>query len=270
MVKCELCGKEVKTNQALKGHKTWVHGITSNTQQPAAQLATEQRLGKLEQLLGITGEYTEQQVSDADGLDKWGLIPSKPKPAAEQVTDLTDKLNELTKQVDKQLKELADQLELVRAAQALSGKQEAELDAISRKLNLSQSEWKEVHNKLVAVVNSNGETARQWYSELKSRLEKVETQQRVHTHDGLSMMPQLTSRVTKQEQDIAELKNGLAYAKKLAIRIPTDGTERLKLDNGRYHTFTIYKSKRGLTRPHVVATDLVLGRKYVDLAEPED
>lgn len=144
------------------------------------------------------------------------------------------------------------------------------MDAISRKLSLSQSEWKDVHNKLVAVVNSNGDTFRQLYSQLNSRLGKVETQQRVHTHDGLSMMPQLNSRVTEQEQDIVELKNGLAYVKKLAIRIPTDGTERLKLDDGRYHTFTIYKSKRGLTRPHVVATDLVFGRKYVDLAEPED
>ena len=266
MVKCELCGKEVKTSQALKGHKTWVHGINRNTHRPAA----EQRLSKLEQLLGIAGEHSEQPLGTTDTLDLWDLIPSKPKPVAEQVTELTDKLNELTDQVDKQLKELADQLELVRAAQALSGEQEAELDAISRKLNLSQSEWKEVHNKLVAVVNSNGDTARQWYSELKSRLEKVETQQRVHIHDGLSMMPQLTSRVAKHEQDIVELKNGLAYAKKLAIRIPTDNTERLKLDDGRYHTFTIYKGKRGLTRPHVVAIDLVLGRKYVDLAEPED
>ena len=100
MARCEICGKEFKNTQGLRGHKTWVHGITTSTQHPAAQLATEQRLGKLEQLLAITGEHTEQPVSDADGLDKCDPIRGKPEPIAEQVTELTDNLNKSTEQVN--------------------------------------------------------------------------------------------------------------------------------------------------------------------------
>ena len=38
MVICELCGKQVKTSQALRGHKTFVHGIIGSNTKQAGQV----------------------------------------------------------------------------------------------------------------------------------------------------------------------------------------------------------------------------------------
>ena len=47
-VKCEMCGKELRTTQGLRGHKTFVHQLTS-TSKPPARIATERQLIKLEE-----------------------------------------------------------------------------------------------------------------------------------------------------------------------------------------------------------------------------
>ena len=47
MVNCEICGRECKNTQGLRGHKTFVHGITSNNKRPVTRLATEQPVSKL-------------------------------------------------------------------------------------------------------------------------------------------------------------------------------------------------------------------------------
>ncbi len=46
-VKCEICGREFKNTQGLRGHKTFVHQMTT-TQDTPARLATEQRLSEVE------------------------------------------------------------------------------------------------------------------------------------------------------------------------------------------------------------------------------
>ena len=44
MVSCDICGKEFKTTQGLRGHKTFVHQLTSFSGKSATPLATEQLL----------------------------------------------------------------------------------------------------------------------------------------------------------------------------------------------------------------------------------
>ena len=67
MVTCELCGKQVKTAQALRGHKTFIHGITgSNTEQPVARLATDQQVSLLEDRLQKLERVTGLRESDLD------------------------------------------------------------------------------------------------------------------------------------------------------------------------------------------------------------
>lgn len=61
-VRCEMCGREFKTTQGLRGHKTFVHQMTSSGK-PPPRLATDQQSSKLE-------ERVEQLTSKLQLLDK--------------------------------------------------------------------------------------------------------------------------------------------------------------------------------------------------------
>ncbi len=44
MVACDICDKEFKNTQGLRGHKTFVHGLYANHDKPAAELTFRQRI----------------------------------------------------------------------------------------------------------------------------------------------------------------------------------------------------------------------------------
>ena len=145
MVTCELCGKQVKTTQALRGHKTFVHGITgSNTQQPVARLASEHQLSltedKLQKLEQVTG------LCESELLDK---LSDECPPLIEQLSRLTQQFHE---QAD-QLKQLTERLELVEERRDIDDEQQAELGRVAHKV----SELMGSHNELVSIVNKNVE-----------------------------------------------------------------------------------------------------------------
>lgn len=58
-VTCEICGKEFKTTQGLRGHKTFVHQMTT-TKDPPTRPATEQELGIVEEKLELLYAQVEQ------------------------------------------------------------------------------------------------------------------------------------------------------------------------------------------------------------------
>lgn len=99
MVKCELCNKEFKNTQGLRGHKTFVHGQTGSSKILSAPAATEQRLSEVEQLLGITSQHTVATVQSATGVATQQPVSrlrarlertdTKAKPITQQVTELT-------------------------------------------------------------------------------------------------------------------------------------------------------------------------------------
>ena len=41
---CDICGKEFKNTQGLRGHKTFVHGLYANHDKPVAELTFRQRI----------------------------------------------------------------------------------------------------------------------------------------------------------------------------------------------------------------------------------
>ena len=103
MVSCEICGKEFKNTQGLRGHKNFVHSDTGSgigqpvTQQAAQQplssnastrVTTEQRLSQLENrfvgLEHITG------VRETDELEK--LLGTTDTPLTELLSKLTEQL----------------------------------------------------------------------------------------------------------------------------------------------------------------------------------
>jgi len=101
-VKCEICGREFKNTQGLRGHKTFVHKIPGSGSKSPIPLATEQ-LSKLEERL--------KRVENAIGLKEpssldW--ILGADKPITEQLEQYTRQLTELSGQ----LKELSQQVRL--------------------------------------------------------------------------------------------------------------------------------------------------------------
>jgi chromosome segregation ATPase len=268
MVTCELCGKQVKTAQALRGHKTFIHGITgSNTQQPVARLATEQQVSLLEDRLQQLERVTGLRESDLDfSLSDTEPLTDRLTNITEQVTTLRDAVSKLSDIVSK----LSEDVELAKADKVMVGE-------LNHKL-------KEAHNSLAGVVNNHCDAFNKNFEVHRSKIDKVQklveglgeglneirTKLTTHGHDGLSLIPQLSSRLQQVGEEIAGLQAGVAKAQALAVRKPTDDFERLELANGSKHTFRVYKGKRGLSKPHRVSIDLFLGDKYVDLAEPEN
>ena len=181
MVTCELCGKQVKTAQALRGHKTFIHGITgSNTQQPVARLASEQQVSILEDRLEKLERVTGLRESDL------GFSLTEDEPLTDKLTNITEQVTKLGDTVSKlsdMVSKLSEDLELAKVSKAM-------VDADKEYYDKRLDELKEAHNKLVAVVNSNGErlrnvidmfkekfdSAERNYDETRKHLNKVEAQ----------------------------------------------------------------------------------------------
>ena len=94
MVTCEICGKEFKNTQGLRGHRNFVHGNSSHSADSATQAASELQLSKLEERLEkleyITG-LTEESTPDN--------VLSNNKPLSEKLVEVTEQLNHLTQQL---------------------------------------------------------------------------------------------------------------------------------------------------------------------------
>ncbi len=268
MVTCELCGKQVKTAQALRGHKTFIHGITgSNTQQPVARLATEQQVSLLEDRLQQLERVTGLRESDSDfSLNDAEPLTDRLTSVAEQVTKLTDAVSKLSETVS----ELSEDVELAKADNVMIGE-------LNHKLMLAHDHLAGVVNKHCDASSKNFEVHRSRIYEVQKLIEglaeglnEIRTKLSTHGHDGLSQIPQLSGRLLQVGEEIAGLHGGVAKAQALAVRTPTDDFERLELASGSTHAFRVYKGKRGLSNPHRVSIDLFSADKYVDLAEPED
>ena len=80
---CEICGRQFKTTQGLRGHKTFVHQMKS-AKEPPAEPATEEELGEVE----ITIEQLMYEVEPLN--DSLTSLRSTVNKQAEQLSKLTD------------------------------------------------------------------------------------------------------------------------------------------------------------------------------------
>jgi len=279
MVTCELCGKEVKTAQALRGHKTFVHGITaSNTQQPVARLASEQQMSKLEDRLSkleyITG------LRDIQPADLLNDLLSGTEPLTNRLTNITEQLGKLSDTVSKltdTVTKLSEDVEVMAVTKTMM---DAQVEEFSKRL----TDLREAHNRQAAVINNHRDTFNDNFTVLGSRIDKVQkmiedlgeglstvrTKLTTHGHDNLKPVPELVAKVSNLEQVLGTMRSQVEHLALVVERKPTDDKERIRLTNGRDHTFRVYRGSRGLTRPHRISTDPFFGDKYIDLAEPED
>jgi len=268
MVTCELCGKEVKTAQALRGHKTFIHGISgSNTQQPVARLASEQQVSKLEDRL--------QQLEYITGLreSNWDDLLSDTEPLTDRLTNTTEQVTKFSDTVSKlsdTVSKLSEDIELAKVSKAMA---DADKDDFDKRLDEQGTVINgqcDTFNKNFAVVGSKIDKVQKIVEDLSEGLSTIRTKLTTHGHDNLKPVPELVAKVGNLEQVLGTTQSQVKHLALVVERKPTDDTERIRLTNGRDHTFRVYRGRRGLTRPHRISIDPFLGDKYVDLSEPED
>ncbi len=264
MVACDICDKEFKNTQGLRGHKTFVHRNGSPNSAPVTRVASEQQVSLLEDRLQQLERVTGLRESDLD------FSLSDTEPLTDRLTNITEQVTKLSATVNK----LSEEVELSKVTW------DVESEEFSKRL----TDLREAHNRQSAIINEHRDTFNNNFNVVVSRIDKVQktvkdldeglntvrTKLTTHEHDGLGLIPQLSSRLEQVGEQIAGLQAAVARAQVLAVRKPTDDFERLELTNGSKHTFRVYRGKRGLSNPHRVSIDPFLGDKYVDLAEPED
>jgi len=109
-VKCEICGREFKNTQGLRGHKNFVHQLTSSSGKSAAPLATGQQPSKLEERLRKLEDTVG--LKEPRGIDR---LLGTDKPITEQLERRTRELGELYRQVGRiaeQLENISEQIQL--------------------------------------------------------------------------------------------------------------------------------------------------------------
>ncbi len=266
-VNCEICGKQFKNTQGLRGHKTFVHQMTT-THDPVTRLATEQELDqlttRLEKLESITGLKEPSTLDRLLGTDQ---------PITAQLEEHTRELSELHKQVS----ELAEQLELSRVAKAMLDAYETDH---KRQLEQLRNEWKNAHNSLVGIINRNGELVKNSYSIAEDGAKATNKQVNdLGDHVGhleervqskLALENQLAIRLDAVEGKLSHFEKELSVLRNLTRRAPTGEIVSIELNDKREHHFREYKSKEGLARPYRSKRDLILGDRWIDLSEPED
>ncbi|MFC1948644.1 hypothetical protein ACFLW0_00485 [Chloroflexota bacterium] len=90
MVICELCGKELKTPQALRGHKYLAHGITSNNKKPVNPVSADQTRAEIGNKLQQLEEPTQPDTE---------YFTEQLEQHAHQLTELSEQLKNLSQQV---------------------------------------------------------------------------------------------------------------------------------------------------------------------------
>ena len=269
MVTCDLCSKEFKTTQGLKGHKTFKHSNGSSGNGSATNPVAEQELGelldrleKLEITIGLTEESNIDGLPDGAG-----------KSLIQQLAQFGEQLSELTQWVD----QLGEQLEHTRAnnemVDSLKVEYNEQLEQLSRK-------WDNLYRQIGNIVNRNSNLINKGFSvteesvktvnkqmdEIKERVGKLEGRQQPES----LLEKQSNDRLNLIEQKLTSLTKELSVVKNLAIRQPTGKWVLYVLKDRMEHKFKEYKSPDGLIKPHRCSRDLLFGDRWIDLAEPED
>jgi len=277
MVSCDICGKEFKNTQGLRGHKNFVHsdngsGIGQSVAQQAAQqplssnlgtrVTTEQRLSQLENRFARLEHVTG--VRETDELEK--LLGFTDTPLTEQVNQLSKQLSKLTEQLKSEYVSRETMETIV-----------AELTGESDSLH---KEIVNTYNLLVSTIHEDRESRQNSVSKIEGQFTPITNQLyellksvkyiQESAQANSDSINQLNTKLVALEHKSTELKNKVDGVKNLARRVPTGKIVGAQLKDKREHHFREYKSSEGLAQPYRTARDLILGDRWIDLAEPED
>ena len=277
MVSCDICGKEFKNTQGLRGHKNFVHADTVGgfgqpvTQQATQQIlssdsgtrvTTEQRLSQLESRFARLEHVTG--VRETGELEK--LLGITDTSLTERVAQFTEQLSKLTEQLKS---EYVSRETMETIATELSGESESLHKEIANTYNMSAIAIRKSHesceNSFSKIEGQVTTTTNQLYELSKSVKHIQESVQANH-----ASISQLNTKLVSLEHTLSELDNKVARVKNLTRRVPTGEIVGIQLNDKRERHFREYRTSEGLARPYRTKRDLILGNRWVDLAEPED
>ena len=282
MVSCDICDKEFKNTQGLRGHKTFVHQMTA-THDPPTRLATEQPVSRLRARLGLTDSKTEpiaEQLSnienrlnnlesitgvrETDELEK--LLGITDIPLTERVAQLTEQLSKLTEQLKS---EYVSRETMETIVAEITGESESLHKEIANTYNMSAiaiRESRESCENSFSKIEGQSTTTANELCELSKTVKHI--QESVQSNQASTN--QLNTKSVSLEHASSELDNKIARVKNLTKRVPTGEIVSVQLNDKREHHFREYKSQQGLVRPYRTSLDFIFGHRWVDLAEPED
>jgi chromosome segregation ATPase len=276
---------------------TFVHGQAGSSKILSAPAATEQPVSRLRARLGLTDSKTEpitEQLSNIEnrlnklesitGVKELSVLEKLPsnteKPLTEQVSDPTKQVSQLTEQVNQLSEQLSKLTNLLKSeyvsrdtietiATELTGKFELLHKEIVTTYNMSVIAIREsresCENSLSKIEGQSTATSNELYELSKTVRHVQESVQANHTS-----INQLNAKLVSLEHTSSELENKVARVKNLTRRAPTGEIVGIQLNNKRERHFREYRTSEGLARPYRTKRDLILGNRWVDLAEPED
>jgi len=276
MVSCDICGKEFKNAQGLRGHKNFVHTNTiGGVRQPVTQQATQQllssnlstRVNPEQRLSQLEDRLTRLEhvigVREMDELEK--LLGITDTPLTERVAQFTELLSKLTEQLKSEYvtREIMETI-----AAELTGESASLHKEIANTYNMSAiaiRECRESCENSFSKMEGQPTATADVLHELSKTVQHIQES----VQSNRDSINQLNTKLVSLEHTLSELENEVARVKNLTRRVPTGEIVSIQLSDKREHHFREYKSSGGLTRPLRTKRDLILGDRWVDLAEPE-
>lgn len=266
---CEFCNREFKTTQGLRGHKTFVHGITKLSCRPVTRPATEQQRGELED--GSVGMEVMIVLNKPSQLKN--RLDNTEEASNGQVSRPATQGTEYTEQ----LEEKTEQPEPCQVTKAKSNP--GELGHMTQ-TDGPRKECVNACNNLLNIVNQNRDLVKRELSPVQEQTDATKQQvvdllrivellgEQVRSLLALENKHQAQLDAISEKQ--ARFENELGIVRNLALRQPTGGLVTHLLEDQRDHSFKEYRSSEGLTKPYRCSIDPILGDRWIDLAEPED
>ena len=251
VIKCDICGKEFKNSQGLRGHKTFVHDKASSSSNSSSPAPAQQLSTAVAQPVETVGDLTELRA-DLDGvLDEVSILSQQFSMLINEVKTLLT-LRNLVQEQGTQYSQQLEQLksDWIPQIKHLEDNTTAFHQLMEKQLSATQNELSNTGqrvNKLTESVLVSKESV--------NAIEKA--------------VSQVKGRVDPVERGLASVMTELAVIKNKLDRQPTGKLVEMEI-KGKPHLYKEYWSGKGLVKPHLQCDDLIFGKRWVDLAEPED
>jgi hypothetical protein len=267
-VECEICGKEFKTTQGLRGHKTFVHGITKDKSDSVTEPATEREPGELTNKLVNTGMGGHPTSSGRTQNHPGGISPL----SGENVSESTEQLGQYTEL----LRKVTEELKLLQMGQEM----------LDNRLEEQDSKIENLHEE-VGNIRDNSNSAVEQYTELAncklSRMQaEIDTLRSQSDEQGQSIkqLEDLTQADLVLEKKyggqlnlvferLSSFERELSIVSNNTIRQPTGELLSDSLIGQGNHRYKAYRTPDGLAQPYRYSQDPILGDRWIDLNEPE-